>query len=82
MLRLVARTLQERSPTFDSLAVQVQGNKPYFSERREDLTGGLEVAQGAPLYIETNFNSNTIVEVCYALISKFGLPCGKFEALR
>lgn len=74
MLRRVARMLQERYPnTFDSLAVQVQGNKPYFSEQREDLTEAWKLPKG-PLFIETNFNSNTIVEVCYALISKFGLP--------
>lgn len=79
MLLRVARMLQERYPdTFDSLAVQVQGDKPYFSEQREDLKDARKLPKG-PLFIETNFSANKIVEVCYALISKFGLPADSLK---
>lgn len=73
MLVLLARQLLRAHPDkFEAVAERVRGQRPYFSNRRDDLRDPRELKPG--LYIETNFPANQAVKVSRDLVEAFGYP--------
>jgi hypothetical protein len=74
LLLLLIRALQERHrERFDALALQIGGNKPYFSASSADLRSPHKLPEGK-LFVETNLNNNLKVTICFRLVRAFGHP--------
>lgn len=78
MLVLLAdQLLRKHADKFDTVVARVRGQKPYFSNRKDDLRDPRELKPG--LYIETNFPANQAVKVCRDLVEAFGYPAASLH---
>ncbi len=67
LVSLAGQLLRKHANKFDTVVARVRGQKPYFSDRKDDLR---ELKPG--LYVETNFPANQAVKVCRDLTEAFG----------
>jgi hypothetical protein len=72
LLELAQLLLRAKPGEFNGAVQRVRGQKPYFSNRKEDLRDPRELKPG--LYMETNFPANQAVKVCRDLVQAFGYP--------
>ena len=68
---VVAKLQEKHSSTFDTIAPQVRGRGPYFSEQAKQLRHPSKVAS-SKLYMETNLSSTMIAQTCRRLVEAFG----------
>jgi hypothetical protein len=68
----VIKILQEKDPDrFETVAPQIRGRGPYFSENPNDLRLHHQLKKGK-LFVETNLNANLIVAISVRLAEAFG----------
>jgi hypothetical protein len=71
LLLEVIRVLQEQDlGRFETVAPQIRGRGPYFSQLAENLRLPKEIK--GKLFVETNLNANLIVTICRRLAEAFG----------
>ncbi len=67
----VIKILQEKDAgRFETVAPQIRGRGPYFSEQSNELR--LPHKLPGKLFVETNLNANLIVAICRRLAQPFG----------
>jgi hypothetical protein len=68
----IIKLLQEQDlDRFETVAPQIRGRGPYFSERPDELRIHHRLTKGK-LFVETNLNANLIVAICRRLVEAFG----------
>lgn len=77
LLALAQWLLRAKPAEFDAAVRRVRGQKPYFSDRKDDLRHPRELKPG--FYIETNFPANQAVKVCRDLVQAFGYPAASLH---
>lgn len=77
LLALAQLLLRAKPGEFNAAVQRVRGQKPYFSNRKEDLRDPREIKPG--LYVETNFPANQAIKVCRDLVQAFGYTAASLQ---
>jgi hypothetical protein len=75
MLSLFEALRSQDQPKFEQTALTLIGRKrPLITRDSKALRAPQRIPNTSSLYVETNLGAQTIVKVCYTLLTKLGYP--------